>query len=98
MKNGTQKALITKTTKAKQKLSIKPVFVAQRPRKNGLLVAADAVAYGEYLTQLRDWLYALPDEQFDRELRKLSRTDLSNLNWKNTYDAHHNGDQMHETA
>ena len=98
MKNGTQKTTTVKKARAKLKLPPKPVFVAQHRRENGLLTTEDAAAYGEYLTQLRDWLYALPDKEFDRESRNLSDTDRFCLGWKISYDAHHNGNHQHETA
>jgi hypothetical protein len=98
MRNGTQKTTTAKKARAKLKLPPKPVFDMPRRRKNGAVSAEVQAAYDEYLTQLRDWLYALPDEVFDRECRKLSRTDLFNLNWKNSYEAYQNGDRMNETA
>lgn len=94
MKNGTHKT--AKKTQARLKLPPKPVFTMPRRQKNGLLSDEDGKAYAAYIQQLRDWLWALPDERFDRELRKLSRLDLHQVNVLNTYENYQNGGPMRE--
>ena len=95
--NGTRKITRVKKTATKLKLPPKPVFVEPN-RKNGILTKAEAAAYDEYIVQLRDWLYALPEPRFDRELRKLSLTDLHHVTWLNTYENYQNGGQMREVV
>lgn len=100
MKNGTRKTMSAKMpakkTAGRLKLPPKPVFVEPRRRKNGLLSKDDAAAYNEYIQQLRDWLWALPDARFDREIRKLSLRDVHSVNWLNTYENYQNGGPMRE--
>lgn len=96
MKNGTRKKSPAKKAAARKKLPPKPVFQEPRRQKNGLLSEEDGAAYGEYIRQLRDWLWALPDARFDRELRKLSRNDLFQVNVLNTYENYQNGGPMRE--
>ena len=95
MKNGTSKTLPAKNG-AKPELPPKPVFTMPRRQKNGLLSAEDGAAYAAYIQQLRDWLWALPDARFDRELRKLSRNDLHQVNALNTYEDYQNGGHIRE--
>lgn len=94
--NGTQKTLPDKTTPVRQKLPPKPVFTMPRRQKNGLLLAADAKAYAAYIQQLRDWLWALPDARFDREIRKLSSLDLHQVNSLIPYEDYQNGGPLRE--
>ena len=100
MKNGTRKTMSAKMpakkTAGRLKLPPKPVFVEPRRRKNGLLSKEDAAAYAAYIKELRDWLWALPDTRFDREIRKLSSNDLHQVNALNTYDDYQNGGPLHE--
>jgi hypothetical protein len=96
MKNGNKTR--TKKTPARQKLPPKPVFTMPRRQKNGLLSEADGKAYAAYILQLRDWLWALPDARFDREIRKLSSLDLYQVNALNTYEDFQNGGPMRVIA
>ncbi len=95
--NGTRNSARAKQAAPKPKLPPKPVL-PELHWKNGMLTEAEAALYNEYIVQLRDWLWALPDARFDRERRKLSPTDLNYINCLNTYESYQNGGQMREVV
>jgi hypothetical protein len=66
----------------------------KRNTQQRALTEEEAAIYNEYIVQLRDWLYALPDARFDRERRKLSLADLNHITCLNTYESYQNGGQM----
>jgi hypothetical protein len=98
MRNGTHKNASAKKAIRKRVSPGKPVFNLTSPGKNGRLTPEQAVAYEKYLRDLRAWLWSLPESRFDREIRKLSATDLFHLNWQNTFDNYQKAGPMRALA
>lgn len=98
MKNGTSKSQRARKPARKQAKPAKPTFDLPPLKKNQRATPEYAAAYEKYLLALREWLWALPEAQFDREIRKLSSRDLHSLTWLNTYENYQSGGPMREIA
>lgn len=49
-----------------------------------------------YIEQLRQWLEALPEKQFDKAIARLSNEELFQINLRNTYENYQKGGLMRE--
>ncbi len=94
MKNKTRKTQSANRPARKKTSLPKPVFTLPPPGKKRRPTPEYAQAYETYLRELRAWLWSLPESRFDREIRKLSPTDVFYLNWYNTANNYQKGGQM----
>ncbi|NOT59916.1 MAG: hypothetical protein HOP19_06785 [Acidobacteria bacterium] len=100
MKNGTQNGTSTtaraKKTAPKPVKFTKPTYEATPPHQKRRVTKEEGAAYAQYIQDLRDWLWSLPDKQFDKEILSLTPTEVSSITWLNTYESYQSGGQMRE--